>query len=82
MGVRQRQRVMSRLHVSLWLSSLPLLLLLAVSQRTVLSQLTVTVPKIPQSELETIVTQASLNVRRRLEVIEPNILASGESCSR
>lgn len=43
------------------------------------SQLKVTVPKIPQSELETIVAQATLNVKRRLEVIEPNILASGTS---
>lgn len=40
-------------------------------------QLKVTVPRIPPSELENIVTQATLNVKRRLEVIEPSILASG-----
>jgi hypothetical protein len=39
----------------------------------------VTVPKIPQKELDTIVEQATLNVKRRLEVIEPSILAAGES---
>lgn len=45
------------------------------------AQLKVTVPKIPQAELDTIVEQATLNVKRRLEVIEPSILAAGESSS-
>src|SRR5438046_2986723 len=45
------------------------------------AQLKVTVPKIPQAELDTIVEQATLNVKRRLELVEPSILAAGESLS-
>ena len=37
----------------------------------------IAMPKLAQSELRTIIEQASLNVKRRVEVIEPSILASG-----
>lgn len=61
-------------------SVIVVLLLFLANSLPALSQLKVTVPKIPQTELDTIVTQATLNVKRRLEVIEPSILASGKSC--
>lgn len=34
-------------------------------------------PKISASELRDIIDQASLNIKRRLEIVEPSILASG-----
>lgn len=37
----------------------------------------VSVPKIPASELDTIIEQAMLNIKRRHEVTEPTILSSG-----
>ncbi|KAI1303198.1 Peroxidasin -like protein [Halotydeus destructor] len=37
----------------------------------------VSMPNLPQNELNSIIEQATLNVKRRLEVIEPSILASG-----
>lgn len=37
----------------------------------------VSVPKIPTTELDTIIDQAILNVKRRHEVVEPSILSSG-----
>ena len=61
-------------------SLLVLIVTLVTTSVVVRSQLKVTVPKIPEAELETIVQQATLNVKRRLEVIEPSILAAGESC--
>lgn len=61
-------------------SLLVLIVILLTTSVVVRSQLKVTVPKIPEAELETIVEQATVNVKRRLEVIEPSILASGESC--
>lgn len=66
----------NRLSVSLTLVLNIIFLLIIVSHNE--SEARVTIPKIPQTELQTILEQASLNVKRRLEVIEPNILANGQ----